>query len=131
MSSEIPSRLLLAANDAVGYNDYKPVHLIHQSVPFDQLMAMYGAADICFVSSIRDGLNLVSYEYVITQRKRHGVLLLSEFAGAAENLRGSVLFNPWDLDGTVEALRQAMIMAPNERIARQKQPEDHVLQNSR
>ncbi|KIX95983.1 uncharacterized protein Z520_08238 [Fonsecaea multimorphosa CBS 102226] len=120
-----------ALNRKYGSNDYKPVHLLHQSVPFDQLMTMYAASDICFVSSIRDGMNLVSYEYVATQRERKGVLLLSEFAGAAEQLRGSVLFNPWDIDGTVEALHRAVTMEANERSANQKRSEEYVLRNSR
>ncbi|KAI1609663.1 alpha,alpha-trehalose-phosphate synthase [Exophiala viscosa] len=119
-----------ALNRKYGSNDYKPVHLLHQSVPFDQLITMYAASDICFVSSIRDGMNLVSYEYVATQRERKGVLLLSEFAGAAEQLTGSVLFNPWDTDGTVEALRRAVTMGASERSANQKKSEDYVLRNS-
>ncbi|KAK4944903.1 Trehalose-6-P synthase/phosphatase complex synthase subunit [Elasticomyces elasticus] len=119
-----------ALNNKYGSNDYKPVHLLHQSVPFDQLITMYAASDICFVSSIRDGMNLVSYEYVATQRERKGVLLLSEFAGAAEQLTGSVLFNPWDVEGTVEALHRAVTMDANERTSNQKKSEDYVLRNS-
>ena len=88
---------------------------------------MYAASDICFVSSIRDGMNLVSCEYVATQRENKGVLLLSEFAGAAELLHGSILFNPWDIDGTVEALRHAVTMGANERSANQQRSEDYVL----
>ncbi|KAI1619197.1 glycosyl transferase, partial [Exophiala viscosa] len=119
-----------ALNQKYASNDYRLVHLLHQSVPFDQLITMYSASDICFVSSIRDGMNLVSYEYVATQCERKGVLLLSVFAGAAEQLRGSVLFNPWDTDGTVEALRQAVIMGADERSANEQTSEDYVLQNS-
>ncbi|KAJ9603510.1 Trehalose-6-P synthase/phosphatase complex synthase subunit [Cladophialophora chaetospira] len=89
-------------------------------------MAMYAASDVCFVSSIRDGMNLVSCEYVATQRERKGVLLLSEFAGAAELLHGSILFNPCDIDGTVEALRRAVTMGANERSANQQKSEDFV-----
>ncbi|KAK5311854.1 Trehalose-6-P synthase/phosphatase complex synthase subunit [Exophiala xenobiotica] len=109
-------RQVEALNRKYGSNNYKPVHLLHQSVPFDQLMTMYAASDICFVSSIRD--------------ERKGVLLLSEFAGAAEQLTGSVLFNPWDTDGTVEALRRAVTMDASERSANQKKSEDYVLRNS-
>ena len=124
-------RQVEALNRKYGSNDYKPVHPLHRSVPFDQLITMYAASDICFVSSIRDGMNLVSYEYVATQRERKGVLLLSEFAGAAEQLSGSVLFNPWDTEGTVEALRRAVTMDAEERSANQQKSEDYVLRNSR
>lgn len=92
---------------------------------------MYAASDVCFVSSIRDGMNLVSYEYVATQRDRRGVLLLSEFAGAAGKLQGSVIFNPWDIDGTAAALTRAVTMGLHERISNQKKSEDYVLRNSR
>ncbi|KIW10110.1 alpha,alpha-trehalose-phosphate synthase (UDP-forming) [Exophiala spinifera] len=119
-----------ALNKKYGSNDYKPVHLLQQSVPFEQLMTMYAASDVCFVSSIRDGMNLVSYEYVATQRDRKGVLLLSEFAGAAGQLRGSVTFNPWDIDGTAVALTRAVTMGLEERRANQKRSEDYVLRNS-
>lgn len=115
----------------IGSGNYKPIYFLHQSVPFDELITMYTASDVCFVSSIRDGMNLVSYEYVATQRERNGVLLLSEFAGAAETLRGSVLFNPFDIDGTAEALQRAVTMGLEERSVNQKKSEDFVLRNTR
>ena len=76
-------------------------------------------------------MNLVSHEYVAAQRDRHGILLLSEFAGAAEQLHGSVLFNPWDVDGMVEALHRAVTMGPAERSVNQKSSQEYVLRNSR
>ncbi|KAJ9628364.1 Trehalose-6-P synthase/phosphatase complex synthase subunit [Knufia peltigerae] len=91
---------------------------------------MYAASDVCFVSSIRDGMNLVSYEYVATQRFRRGVLLLSEFAGAAEALRGSVSFNPWDVNGTVDALGRALTMEMHERSVNHEKSEEYVWKNS-
>ncbi|KAK5049431.1 hypothetical protein LTR84_004360 [Exophiala bonariae] len=118
-------------NQRFGTADYKPVHFLHQSVPFEQLIAMYAASDICLVSSIRDGLNLVSYEYVATQRNLDGVLLLSEFAGAADLLEGAVLFNPWDTECIVKALNRGVTMGAEERRTNQKKSEKHVLQNSR
>jgi trehalose-6-phosphate synthase len=94
-------------------------------------MTLYAASDVCFVSSIRDGMNLVSYEYVAAQKDKSGVLLLSEFTGAAEQLRGSVLFNPWDTEGTVEALHRAVTMDPHECHAGQKKSQEYVLRNTR
>jgi trehalose 6-phosphate synthase len=114
-----------------GTDGYEPIHFLHKSVPFDELMTMYAASDICFVSSIRDGMNLVSYEYVATQRARRGVLLLSEFAGAAEVLKGSVLFNPWDMGGTAEALHSALTMGPHKRAVNHRESEKYVMENSR
>ncbi|KAK5265175.1 Trehalose-6-P synthase/phosphatase complex synthase subunit [Exophiala xenobiotica] len=117
-------------NGKHGSDGYLPIHFLHQSVPFDELMTMYAASDICFVSSIRDGMNLVSYEYVATQRARRGVLLLSEFAGAAEVLKGSVPFNPWDMGGTAEALHSALTMGPHKRAVNHRESEKYVMENS-
>lgn len=115
----------------LGKGNYKPIYFLHQSVPFDELMTMYAASDVCFVSSIRDGMNLVSYEYVATQRERRGVLLLSELTGAAEALCGSVLFNPWDMGGTAQALYKALTMDTSERAINHRKNENYVLRNSR
>lgn len=76
-------------------------------------------------------MNLVSYEYVAAQRGSNGVLLLSEFAGAAEKLDGAILFNPWDIDGIVKVLHRAVIMGAKERRVNQKKSEQYVLQHSR
>ena len=71
-----------------GTADFMPIHFINKSVNFEELCAIYAAADVCLVTSTRDGMNLVSYEYVACQDGNHGVLVLSEFAGAAQSLYG-------------------------------------------
>ena len=71
-----------------------PIHFMHKSVAFEELIALYAVSDVCLVSSTRDGMNLVSYEYIATQQKRHGVMILSEFTGAAQSLNGSIVVNP-------------------------------------
>jgi trehalose-6-phosphate synthase len=101
------------------------------SVPFNELVALYNAADACLISSTRDGMNLVACEYVASQREHKGVLVVSEFAGAAEQLAGSVKFNPWCLDDMVEALIKALTMGRSERAMRHAQNEKFVLQNTR
>ncbi|CAG8436223.1 9147_t:CDS:10 [Scutellospora calospora] len=63
-----------------------PIHFINHSVPFEELLALYKVSDVCIVSSIRDGMNLVPYEYISCQQDSHGVLIISEFAGAAQCL---------------------------------------------
>jgi len=65
-----------------------PIHFMHKSVTFEELVALYAVSDACIVSSTRDGMNLVSYEYISCQQEKHGVLVLSEFAGAAQSLNG-------------------------------------------
>ena len=112
-------RLLERSNHAVlGTFEFTPIHYIYQSVPFDELIALYAASDACLVTSTRDGMNLVSFEYAACQQKRHGVMLLSEFTGAAQSLTGSVVFNPWDAEELARSLHQAVTMSPEEREER-------------
>jgi len=96
-----------------------PVVYLDQSIDHDQLTALYRVADVCLITSIRDGMNLVSYEFVACQEGKHGVLILSEFAGAAQSLgAGSIRVNPWNLRETADAILQALTMDLEEKIAR-------------
>jgi trehalose 6-phosphate synthase len=76
-------------------------------------------------------MNLVSYEYIACQKDRHGVLMLSEFAGASERLAGSLLFNPWDKAGTANAIYRALTMDLGERAANHQREEEFVMKNTR
>lgn len=92
-----------------------PIHFMHKSVNFDELIALYAVSDVCVVSSTRDGMNLVSYEYIATQKKRHGCLVLSEFAGAAQSLNGSIIVNPWNTEELANAFQEAVTMSDEQR----------------
>jgi trehalose 6-phosphate synthase len=92
-----------------------PIHFMHKSVNFDELIALYAVSDVCVVSSTRDGMNLVAYEYIATQQERHGVLVLSEFAGAAQSLNGSIIVNPWNTEELAGAYREAVTMSDEQR----------------
>ncbi|KAJ5595142.1 uncharacterized protein N7459_001350 [Penicillium hispanicum] len=93
-----------------------PLLYIHRSVSFAELTALYSISDVCLLSSRRDGMNLVASEYVACQEERHGVLVLSEFTGAASFLeQGSLLFNPSSASGLSEALHQALTMESQQR----------------
>ncbi|KAH0472812.1 MAG: uncharacterized protein KVP18_001010 [Porospora cf. gigantea A] len=95
-----------------------PVVFLNQSLNFEELCALYSLSEVCFITSIRDGMNLVAYEYVVCQENKHGVLLLSEFAGAAQYLAGGMTpINPWDVEGTAEALYEALKLPEAERRA--------------
>lgn len=109
------SRLLTSSSGTV---DYMPIHFMHKSVNFDELLALYAISDACVVSSTRDGMNLVSYEYVASQEKRKGVLILSEFAGAAQSLNGSLVVNPWSTEDLANAYYEAVSMDLEQRTAR-------------
>ena len=105
-------------NGASGTVRSAPVHYIHQSVSANELVALYRAADVMLVTPLRDGMNLVAKEFVASRVDGDGVLLLSEFAGAAAELDGAVLANPYDADAVAAQLRQALAMPEGERRAR-------------
>ena len=92
-----------------------PIHFMHKSVSFDELIALYAVSDVCLVSSTRDGMNLVSYEYIATQKDRHGVMILSEFAGAAQSLNGSLIVNPWNTEELAVSIHDAVTMSAEQR----------------
>ena len=94
------------------------IHYLHQNMPFDELLALYLAADIMLVTPFRDGMNLVAKEYVACRSSLTGRLVLSEFAGAAAELRGAFMVNPHDLDGIKEAVTLALRASPKEARAR-------------
>ncbi len=111
-------RLAWEINDRFGTPDWQPVHLIKQSLPADRLAVLYRAADVCVVASLRDGMNLVAKEFVVSQVDRRGMLLLSKFAGAATELRDAIQFNPYDPEDGSRLLREALSMPAEERKRR-------------
>ena len=90
------------------------VHYLHQSYSRAELAALYCAADVMMVTPLRDGMNLVAKEYVGARVDSGGALVLSEFAGAAGELRQAFLCNPHDLDGVKDALMRAIHVDPVE-----------------
>jgi trehalose 6-phosphate synthase len=96
------------------------LHYLHQSLPRHELAAFFVAADVMLVTPLRDGMNLVAKEYVACRGDLGGVLVLSEFAGAAIELKEAVLVNPHDTDGVKDALNAALTMSPAESRKRMK-----------
>ncbi|KAJ5085008.1 Alpha-trehalose-phosphate synthase subunit [Penicillium argentinense] len=109
-----------------------PLLYMHRSVPFTELTALYSVADACLLTSTRDGMNLVSFEYVACQEKRHGVLVLSEFAGAASFMReGSIPFHPANTTEMSESIFHALNLDPAERKCKYLYLRDFVNNNTR
>ena len=79
-------KLVSRINGEYGTLEDVPIHYLDQSMSFQELCALYYRADIMFVTSLRDGMNLVSFEFIACQKEKRGVLVLSEFAGAAQAL---------------------------------------------
>ncbi|HEX4095453.1 MAG TPA: trehalose-6-phosphate synthase, partial [Caulobacteraceae bacterium] len=99
--------------------DWTPIRYVHKSYRRDELAGMYRAAKVGLVTPLRDGMNLVAKEYVAAQNpKDPGVLILSQFAGAAAQMKEALIINPFSREETAEALHQALSMELPERIAR-------------
>ncbi|MFC4242608.1 alpha,alpha-trehalose-phosphate synthase (UDP-forming) [Gryllotalpicola reticulitermitis] len=103
------------------------IHYLHQGYPREEMVALYLAADIMLVTALRDGMNLVAKEYVASRTDQDGVLILSEFAGASDELRQALLVNPHDIDGLKAAIVQAMEMPRRERMRRMRTLRKRVL----
>jgi len=101
-------------NGRFGEVGVAPVHYLRRNMPFEELIAMYRAADVMLVTPYCDGMNLVAKEYVATRFDLSGMLVLSEFAGAAPELHNALLVNPHDVDGLAEAMGRALTMPPKE-----------------
>ena len=102
--------------------DWTPVRFFTRALPFEDVVAHYAAADVMWITPLRDGLNLVAKEFVAAQGivDGKGVLVLSEFCGAAAELKGALLTNPHDPIDLVNALVQALTMTAEEREGRQR-----------
>jgi trehalose 6-phosphate synthase/phosphatase len=97
---------------------WAPIRYMYRNVPFPELVAMYAVADVALVLPLRDGMNLVAKEYVAAQRCGGGVLVLSETAGAAKELRQALIVNPNSREDVADALHRALTMPEEERHAR-------------
>ncbi len=101
-------------NGTFGEVGFAPVQYLRRNFQLDELVALYRAADVMLVTPYADGMNLVAKEYVATRHDNTGVLVLSEFAGAAPELRSALLVNPHDVDGLAETMLRALTMPPKE-----------------
>ncbi|MFO0649724.1 MAG: bifunctional alpha,alpha-trehalose-phosphate synthase (UDP-forming)/trehalose-phosphatase [Polyangiales bacterium] len=101
-------------NGAYGQPSAVPIHLLHRGVPFEELVALYRAADVMVVTPIRDGMNLVAKEYCASRLDGAGVLVLSELAGAAQELTDALIVNPYDIGEVASAIQRAIEMPPEE-----------------
>jgi trehalose 6-phosphate synthase len=99
---------------------YQPVWYFHQSYGHDELAALYLAADVMVVTPLRDGMNLVAKEYISCHHDLHGALVLSEFAGAADELRQAYLVNPYDVEDVKRQMLAAMRATPHELARRMR-----------
>ncbi len=103
-----------------------PIHHLYRSLGESEVAALYRAADVMLVTPLRDGMNLVAKEFVATRDDEDGVLVLSEFAGAAAELGGAILVNPHDIDAVASRIADALTMAPPDRRKRMRSMRERV-----
>lgn len=113
-------RLVGRINGDLGRIGRPAISYLHSSYPREEMAALYKAADVMVVTPYRDGMNLVAKEYVACRYEGDGALVLSEFAGAAEELRQAYLVNPYDINGMKQALLHAYEADPKDVARRMK-----------
>jgi trehalose-6-phosphate synthase len=111
-------RVTQRINERFGRPGYQPVHLLAQHHEHDAVNELFRAADICVVTSLHDGMNLVCKEFVAARDDMQGVLVLSRFAGAARELAEALVVNPYHVEETADALQRAATMPPAEQRER-------------
>ncbi|WP_411273414.1 bifunctional alpha,alpha-trehalose-phosphate synthase (UDP-forming)/trehalose-phosphatase [Daejeonella sp.] len=99
---------------------WNPINYYYRSFPIETLSALYSYADVCLVTPIRDGMNLVSKEYVASRSQDTGVLILSEMAGASKELTDALIVNPSNIKSMTDAMVQALNMSVEEQKQRMK-----------
>jgi trehalose 6-phosphate synthase len=98
--------------------NWKPIVFLKRQHSHHEIEPYYRAADLCLVTSLHDGMNLVAKEFLAARRDERGVLILSQFTGAARELRDALLVNPYDIDQTADAMRAALEMEPEDKQLR-------------
>jgi trehalose 6-phosphate synthase len=116
--NETVEQLAARINERFGRGSYRPIilHKAHHEPP--KVFRYYRAADLCYVSSLHDGMNLVAKEFVAAREDERGVLILSQFTGASRELTEALIVNPYDIDEASAALATALAMSPDEQRER-------------
>ena len=116
-------------NGDFGTISHQAISYHHHGYPREEMVALYLAADVMLVTALRDGMNLVAKEYCAARFDNDGVLVLSEFTGASDELKRALLINPHDIDGLKDAMMQAVDMPRAERRKRMRSLRKRVREN--
>ncbi len=116
-------------NGMYGKRHRMPVHYLYESLSREDLVAYYRAADVMMVTPLADGMNLVAKEFVASRVDSSGVLMLSQFAGAADELEDALIVNPFDIDGVASRMSRAIVMHPDEARRRMERMRAVVREN--
>ena len=124
------SDLVSKINGQYGGLEYTPVFHFPQYLSRDEYFALLRVADVGLITSVRDGMNTTSLEYVVCQKDNHGPLILSEFSGTAGSLSNAIHINPWDLGGVARAINDALTMTPEAKASQHAKLYQHVTTNT-
>ncbi len=124
------SDLVSKINGKYGSLSFSPVQHYPQYLSKNEYLALLRVADVGLITSVRDGMNTTSLEYVVCQKDNHGPLILSEFSGTAGSLGSAIHINPWDLGGVAKAVNEALTMAPPAKKAQHEKLYKHVTTNT-
>jgi len=117
-------------NTRFGVGTAKPIHYRYAQLEPAELVAYYRMADFAMVTSLHDGMNLVAKEFVASQVEQRGVLICSEFAGAAEALDAALRINPYDTEAVADTLKQAIEMSREEKVHRMARLHMHLAEHN-
>ncbi|HEX7368486.1 MAG TPA: bifunctional alpha,alpha-trehalose-phosphate synthase (UDP-forming)/trehalose-phosphatase [Candidatus Saccharimonadales bacterium] len=115
-----------STNKTFGTPRWQPIEYMFTALPFHEVTALYRRADIAFIAPLRDGMNLVAKEYLASQPRQHGVLILSQTAGAAQELREAIMVDPAEPDSLVQGLYKALAMPRREFKRRVRHMQKHL-----
>ncbi|KAF2147444.1 glycosyltransferase family 20 protein [Aplosporella prunicola CBS 121167] len=124
------SDLVARINGQHGSLSFSPVQHFPQYLSKEEYFALLRVADVGLITSVRDGMNTISMEYIISQKENQGPLILSEFSGTAGSLASAIHINPWDLSGVADAIEKALTMPPEERKSQHEKLYKHVITNN-
>jgi trehalose 6-phosphate synthase len=129
LNSEVDA-LIDQINERHGADGWKPICLVRAHHGIEDLLAGYRTADVCVVSSLHDGMNLVAKEFVAARDDRRGVLILSPFTGAAREMPEALLVNPYATDAFADALNTALTMPVEEQQRRMQRMRAQVAEHN-
>jgi trehalose-6-phosphate synthase len=110
--------------------DWKPILLLIRHHSHEEIMPFYKAANLCMVTSLHDGMNLVAKEFVASRNNSDGVLILSRFAGASQELQGAIIINPYDIEQMSDAIKTALEMPKKMQQKRMKQMRQEIVEHN-
>ncbi|KAJ3340402.1 hypothetical protein HDU91_000858, partial [Kappamyces sp. JEL0680] len=124
------SNVVARINSQFGTIEYVPVVYLHQDISFNHYLALLTMADASLITSLRDGMNLTSHEYVVCQEEKKSPLIISEFAGTYGNFGAALRVNPWDTQEVADAIYEALVMSEEDKAYRWKNLYSYVTTNT-